>query len=329
MKYKQVAKIKECISVIGLGCWAFAGESFWGDRSEDENSIRVIRSALDSGINLLDVAPVYGRGHSETVVGKAIKGYDRNKFLIASKCGLLWDKDGNEFTNLRKDSILKEIDDSLRRLDTDYIDIYQLHWPDPGVPIEETMEAIRIIMDAGKIRYFGVTNFAIDDVEKIEKIVPVSSQQSLYNMLERNSRTYHAINLVYRTEREILPYCEANGQAFLPYSPLMQGLLGGHWKADRTFGGNDVRRFNPKLSGERYSIFYNAMVNLKEISERYGYPLNETAVNWLVQKPVVTSVIGSSLSPEQITASIASLDWKIGDEMMGEIDKVLEPFENM
>lgn len=329
MKYKQVARIKEPISVIGLGCWGFSGESFWGSRSKDENSIRIIHTALDLGINLLDVAPVYGRGHAETVVGKAIKGYARDKVLIASKCGLLWDDAGNEFNDLSKDSILKEIDDSLRRLDTDYIDIYQLHWPDPGVPLEETLEAIRIIKDSGKIRYFGVTNFAIDDVEAMDKIIPVASQQGLYNMLERNPRTYHAIKLVYRTEREILPYCEKHGQAFFPYSPMMQGLLGGHWKSDRVFDGNDVRRFNPKLNGERYPIYYKAMADLKEISERYGYPLNETAVNWLVQKPVITSVIGSSLSPEQIRSSVKALDWEINADMMSEIDKVLEPFENM
>jgi len=315
--------------VIGLGCWAFAGENFWGARSRDDASVRVIRTALDAGINLLDVAPVYGRGNSEMVVGKAVKGYDRGKFLIASKCGLLWDDEGNEFPNLHRDSILKEIDDSLRRLDTDYIDIYQLHWPDPTVPVEETAEAIRTVMDTGKIRYFGVTNFGTDDVEKMGKIVPVASQQALYNMLERNPRTYHSINLVYRTEHEILPYCEMHGQAFFPYSPLMQGILGGHWAADRTFADNDVRRLNPKLNGERYQVYYKAMAQLKEISERHGHPLNETAVNWLIQKPVITSVIASSLSPEQVETNVAALEWEIGPEMMAAIDKILEPFENI
>ena len=329
IKYKHAARIKEPISAVGLGCWAFAGENFWGERSRDDASIGVIRTALDNGINLLDVAPAYGQGHSETVVGKAIKGYDRGKFLIASKCGLLLNKMGYEFPNLRKETILREIDDSLRRLDTDYIDIYQLHWPDPATPVEETAEAIRTIMDAGKIRYFGVTNFGVDDAEKMEHIVPIASQQALYNMLESNPRTYHSINLVYRTERETLPYCERHGQAFFPYSPLMQGLLGGHWKADRSFADNDVRRLNPKLNDARYQIYYEAMVRLREISERYGHPLNETAVNWLIQKPVVTSVIGSCLSPEQVETNVAALEWEIGPEMMAEIDKVLEPFENM
>ena len=328
MKYKSVSKIKEQISVIGLGCWGFSGESYWGERSAEKNCIDTIRAALDLDVNLLDTAPVYGRGRSETVVGKAIKGYDRSKIIIATKCGLLWNESG-EYNYLKKDSVLSEIDDSLKRLDTDYIDIYQLHWPDPSTPIEETLEAIRAIMDAGKVRYFGVSNFAIDDVAAIEKIIPVSSQQSLYNMLERNARTYHPIDLVYRTEREILPYCLKNGQAFLPYSPFMQGLLGGHWAENRVFGDDDVRRFNPKLAGERYLVFHKAMTELKKISEKYGRPMSETAVNWLVRNPAVTSVIATCLSPEQIKGNVKSLEWEISGEMSAEIDKVLEPFEDM
>jgi len=329
MKYKSVSRIKEKISAIGLGCWGFSGETVWGKESEEKTSISAIHAALDLGINLLDVAPVYGRGHAETVVGKGIKGYDRGKIIIASKCGLLWDESGREFNNLHKESILKEIDNSLKRMDTDYIDIYQLHWPDFSTPLEETLEAIRIIKDSGKIRYFGVTNFAIDDVETMEKTITVSSQQSLYNMLERNPRTYHGIKLVYRTEREILPYCREHGQAFFPYSPVMQGLLNGSWKADRVFDNNDVRRFNPKLSGEKYSVYFKAMTGLKKISEKYGHSLYETAVNWLIQNPAVTSVIGSCQTAEKVSGSVKALEWEISREMMDEIDKFLEPFKDM
>jgi aryl-alcohol dehydrogenase-like predicted oxidoreductase len=326
VKFKTVSKIKEPISVIGLGCWAFAGSTTW-DLSGDEKSISIIREALDAGINLLDVAPVYGKGHSEKVVGQAIKGYDRSKILIASKCGLLWDETGREYNNLHKDSILKEIDESLCRLQTDYIDIYQLHWPDPTVPLEETLEAIRIIKKAGKIRYFGVTNFALKDVETMMQTVEVCSQQGLYNMLERNAKTYHALNLDYRTESEILPYCLKHGQAFFPYTPYLQGLLCGTFKESGNFSEQDVRHFNPKLNGNLYKTYYQAMLKLKALSESYGHPLNELAVNWLISNPAVTSVIGSIRFTKQLDENLKALDWELIDEMKEKVNEIIAPFE--
>ncbi len=328
MKYKKVKKIAEDISVIGLGCWAFAGEKWWNN-SDDENSIRVIRSAIDNGVNLLDVAACYGQGHSEEVVGKAIKAYDRSKILINSKCGLLWDETGREYNCLKKESILKEIDDSLKRLDTDYIDIYQLHWPDPETPLEETLEALQIIKDAGKIKYVGVTNYGIDDINKIIETLDIASQQGLYNMLERNPRTYHAINLVYRTEREILPYVEEQGQAFFPYSPLFQGLLGGRWNKDIKFSENDVRRFNPKLTDKRFPMYFDAMTQLKEIAESHGHKMNELALNWLIDKKAITSVIGSCRTVEQVETNLEALKWGISDEMYSQINPILDKFENI
>ena len=328
MKYKTVGKISEKISVIGLGCWAFAGEKWWGE-TDDKKSMDVIRSSLDNGINLLDVAACYGQGHSEEVVGKAIKGYDRSSILINSKCGLLWDETGREYNCLKKESILKEIDDSLKRLDTEYIDIYQLHWPDPETPLEETLEALQMIKDAGKIRHVGVTNYGIDDVKNIMKSIDIASQQGLYNMLERNPRTYHAINLVYRTEREVLPFVKEQGQAFFPYSPLFQGLLGGRWERDKKFPENDVRRLNPKLTDERFFIYYDAMAELRKIAEEYDHKTNELAFNWLIENPAVTSVIGSYRSVEQVESNIAALDWEISEEMAGKIRPVVDRFIDM
>ncbi len=328
MKFKQTKRLPEPLSVIGLGCWAFSGGEYW-DSSEDQKSIAIINSALDAGVNVLDVAPVYGKGHAEEVVGRAIKGRDRSTFKIASKCGLLWDASGREYNCLKKDSILREIDQSLKRLGVDYIDLYQLHWPDPGTPLSETLEAITAIRAAGKIRYFGVTNFSTADVERIEAVLPVASQQGLYNMLERNPRGYHALNLVYRTERETLPQVLELGQAFFPYSPLMQGLLSGHFKKDNNFSSHDIRRFNPKLNGERYRKYYQAMLALQAIAERYGHPLNELAVNWLVKNPAVTSVIGSALSTDEIRKNLLALEWKITPELDREIAAVIAPFEDL
>jgi aryl-alcohol dehydrogenase-like predicted oxidoreductase len=327
MKYKKVGKIENEISAIGLGCWAFAGEKWWGD-TDDQNSIKVIQTCLDHGINLLDVAACYGQGHSEEVVGKAIKGRDRSSILINSKCGLLWDENGREYNSLKKESILKEIDDSLRRLDTDYVDIYQLHWPDPETPLEETLEALQIIKDSGKIRYVGVTNYGVDDVTNIMRTLDVASQQGLYNILERNPRTYHAINLVYRTERETLPFVTEHEQAFFPYSPLFQGLLGGRWERDKQFPDNDVRRLNPKLTDERFYVYFDAMAELKVIAEKYGHKINELAINWLIKNPAVTSVIGSYRTVDQVDTNIAALDWEISDDMAEEIKPIVDRFED-
>lgn len=246
MIYKKVAKINEEISAIGIGCWNMGGD--W-DSSEESKSIDVIHAAMDMGVNLFDVAPVYGWGNSEKVLGKALKQDGlRNKVLIASKAGLTWDKPHHTANNLSKESLLKEIDDSLMRLQTDHIDIYQMHWPDPNVPLEETAEALNIMKKAGKIRYVGLSNFAQKDVEKMMEYISVDCQQSLYNMLERNPATYHGIPLDYRTEKEVFPVVKKYGQAFLPYSPLMQGLLAGKFLDGMTISNHDIRNENPKFS---------------------------------------------------------------------------------
>ena len=218
MLYKKVKMIEEEISVIGVGCWNFGGD--W-DSTDDRKSVDIIHRAIDLGINFFDVAPVYGWGHSEQVLGMALKqGRLRDKVLIASKGGLLWNDAHETTNNLSKKSLMKEIDQTLTRLQTDHIDIYQMHWPDPNVPLEETAEALEEIKQAGKIRYVGLSNFSQADVERMRKLTPVHCQQSLYNMLERNTTSYHGIPLEYRTEAEVLPAVRKHGQAFLPYSPL-------------------------------------------------------------------------------------------------------------
>lgn len=218
MIYKSVEKIQEKISCIGIGCWNFGGD--W-DSSAEENSIAIVHAAMDFGINFFGVAPVYGWGVSEQILGKALKQDGRReKVLIASKGGLLWNEAHQTTNNLSRDSLIRECEDSLRRLQTDYIDIYQMHWPDPNVPLEETAEALIRLKEQGKIRYVGLSNFAQEDVNKMMTMVSVDCQQSLYNMLERNTTSYHGIPLPYRTEDEVLPNVKKNGQAFLPYSPL-------------------------------------------------------------------------------------------------------------
>lgn len=264
MIYKKVERIKEEISAIGLGCWNFGGD--W-DSSSDDNSINIVHAAIDLGINLFDVAPVYGWHHAERVLGRALSGGKREKVLIASKCGLVWNEKHEAHNDLSKKNILREIDESLERLQTDYIDIYQLHWPDPGTSIEEIAEALTEIKTAGKIKHVGLSNFSQSDVEKFMTMIDIDEQQGLYNMFERNTDSYHNIPLAYKTEKEMLVTVGKYGQAFLPYSPLFQGLLAGKFKLGKNFSDRDIRNENPKLSGELFKFYYAGYERLQKVAD--------------------------------------------------------------
>ncbi len=323
MIYKKVKRIEEPISALGIGCWNFGGD--WGGE-DDEKYIRIVHAAMDQGINFFDVAPVYGWYHAEKVLGKALEGGRRDKAVIASKCGLLWDDRHVTRNDLSKKSILQEIDASLQRLRTDRIDIYQLHWPDHATPIEETAEALLQIKRAGKIRYVGLSNFSQADVEAFMAIVPVECQQGLYNMLERNTSSYHGIPLEYKTEDEMMATVRKYGQAFLPYSPYMQGLLSGRFTRERKFSEDDIRNANPKFFGEAYDRYYGCYERLAAFAAEMGRPVNEIAVNWLRQKEEVTSIIGGVSSARQLEGNARALAWDITPEEMAEIDRIIEPF---
>ncbi len=327
MVYKKVKRIAEEISAIGIGCWNMGGD--W-DSSEENTSIRMIHAAVDRGINFFDVAPVYGWGVSERILGKALKEDGlRNKVLIASKGGLLWNEKHQTQNNLSRDSLLKEIDDTLARLQTDHVDIYQMHWPDPNVPLEETAEALNIMKKAGKIRYVGLSNFSQADVEQMMEYISVDCQQGLYNMLERNPGSYHGIPLEYRTEKEVFPNVRKYGQAFLPYSPLFQGLLAGRFLDGLTISERDIRNENPKLTGEAFKVYQDGARKLKAYADEIGRPMNEMALNWLRQKEEITSIIGGASSVEQLEKNLRCISWDLTGEELEAIGKILEPFKDM
>lgn len=326
MLYKKVKLIKEDISAIGIGCWNFGGD--W-DCSNDDNSISIVHAALDKGVNLFDIAPVYGWFHAEKILGKALSGGKRERAIIASKCGLVWNEKREAHNDLSKANILKEIDGSLRRLQTDYIDIYQLHWPDPNTPIDETVEALIEIKNAGKIKYVGLSNFAQTDVEKFMSMIEINVQQGLYNMLERNTTNYHNIPLAYKTEKEMLVTVRKYGQAFLPYTPLFQGLLAGRLKIDKNYSDRDIRNENPKLSGKNFRFYYEGYEKLQALADEIGKPINELALNWLRQKPDVTSIIGGVSSIAQLDRNVHCLTWDIPDNVMVRIEMIIAPYENI
>jgi aryl-alcohol dehydrogenase-like predicted oxidoreductase len=326
MIYKRVTRIEESVSAIGIGCWNFGGD--WDD-TDDSKSISIVHAAIDGGINFFDVAPVYGWHHAETVLGKALEGGLRQKVIIASKCGLVWDDQHVTVNDLSRKNLLREIDESLARLKTDYIDIYQLHWPDPKTPIEETAQALIEIKKAGKIRHVGLSNFSQKDVETFMTMVDIDCQQGLYNMLERNTDSYHNIPLAYKTEKEMMPTVRKYGQAFLPYSPLFQGLLASRFNNGIPFSARDIRNENPKFGPDQFPKYHVAALKLQQIADEMERPMAQVALNWLRQKPEVTSIINGVSSLSQLQKNIDSTQWDIPDEYMSKIDEVIAPFENV
>lgn len=324
MQKRRIGTTELEASVIGFGCWVISGSSFWTG-TDDESSIRAIQAAFDMGINFFDVAPVYGFGHAEELLGRALKG-KRDKVIIASKCGLVWD-DQKRITNLlSKQSILREIDDSLRRLGTDYIDIYQMHWPDYETPIEETMDALNQIKEAGKIRYIGASNFPIRLLNEARKYGQIVSHQCLYNMIDRNADFYHNIPLYYKTEEEIIPDCKEHNMAFIPYSPLCQGLLSGTFKPGKNFDEKDVRNANPELKGEKLAENLKLVEELKKVAERIGRPLSQIALNWLIKNETVTTIIAGATKIAHIKDNVDSAGWELDDETYNEINALLDKY---
>lgn len=327
MKMKQVNALDYEFSAVGFGCWAAGGTIVWND-ADDAETIRTIHRAIDLGINFFDVAPVYGFGHAEAMLGQALRGR-RQQVIIASKCGLRWDDAGNIVNDLRPERILREIDDSLRRLNTDYIDIYQMHWPDPDTPIADTMQALLRIQQAGKIRHIGVSNFSISLTNEVRQYGEIVSHQGLYNMLERDPSSYHTIPLDYRTEAEILPDCLQHGIAFFPYSPLFQGLLTDYFKPQHQFDEKDVRSANPKLNGKLFQRYYDIRAELLAFAQKIGKPLSQIAINWLIEQPGVTSVICGAQTVAQVEQNAASADWTLTPDLMDEIETILQPYQEL
>ncbi len=324
MKMKHVPSLDFEFSAVGFGCWAAGGSSVWNG-ADDDITRRTLQRAADLGINFFDVAPVYGFGHAEVMLGQALSSR-RHTVIIATKCGLRWDDQHTIVNNLRPASIRQEIDDSLRRLQTDYIDIYQMHWPDPAVPVGESMQALLDLQTAGKIRHIGVSNFSRKLVDEARRFGPIVAHQALYNLLEHNPTHYHNIPLDYRTQAEILPDCVEHGMAFFPYSPLFQGLLTNQFKAANQFDANDVRSANPKLNGDLFQLYYQIRAELLAFASQIGKSLAQVAINWLIDQSAVTSVICGAQTVEQVEDNATSALWTLTPEMRADIEHILSKY---
>jgi len=297
------------VSRVALGTWAIGGW-MWGGTDEAE-SIATIRAAVEQGIDLIDTAPAYGFGRSEELVGKALaEGGLRAKVRIATKVGLEW-RDGKVFRNASAPRIFKEIRDSLSRLRTDYIDLYQVHWPDPLVPIEKTAEALGTLYDVGRIRAIGVSNFSVEQMERFRQVAPLHSVQPPYNLFERDM------------EAEILPYCQANGIAVLGYGALCRGLLSGKMSATTKFAGDDLRKTDPKFQQPRFAQYLAAVARLDDLARRrYGKRVIHLAVRWMLDQGVTTALWGAR-NPGQLAPVADVMGWSLDEAAKNEVERIL------
>lgn len=315
MKTRKLGYSDLHLTPIGLGTWAMGGGDWkfgWGDQ-DDSASIASVHQALDAGVNWIDTAAIYGHGHAERVVGKAIQDR-RDDVLIATKCGRVWEGESREIgKSLRRESVHREVDVSLQRLGIDCIDLYQIHWPEPDEEIEEGWGAVAELVEAGKIRYAGVSNFNMEQLKRIQPIHPVTSLQPPYSMLRRE------------VEEEILPYCRENQIGIVAYSPMQAGLLTGRFSKERVqnLPANDWRKANPFFTSPQLEANLSIIEQLRPVAAQMEITLPQLALAWVLRRSEMTAAIAGARRPEQILETVKAGEIVIHDELLLKIDRML------
>jgi aryl-alcohol dehydrogenase-like predicted oxidoreductase len=294
------------LTAIGFGAWAIGGANWefsWGPQDDNE-SVAAIHRALDLGVNWIDTAAIYGLGHSEEVVGRAIHSHSGAKPLIFTKCSMRWHADRSIYRSLKANSIAEELEGSLGRLGVETIDLYQIHWPNPDDELEEGWEALARLREQGKIRWIGVSNFSIEQMNRAQRIAPITSLQPPYSMLRRG------------IEAEILPFAQANGIGVINYSPMLSGLLAGTMTAERiaNLPVEDWRRKNVEFSEPRLSRNLRLVELLREIGSGHGVSPGVVAVAWTLHHPAVTAAIVGGRSSKQVEGLAAALTFRLSGE---------------
>jgi aryl-alcohol dehydrogenase-like predicted oxidoreductase len=304
------------ITPIGFGAWAIGGGGWaaaWGPQDDDE-AVGAIRRAVELGVNWVDTAAVYGLGHSEELVAQALKSVpESERPYVFTKCSLVWD-DGGDISNvLEKDSVKRECEESLRRLQTDVIDLYQIHWPRPDEYIEEGWEAMAELKDEGKVRHIGVSNFDVSQMERIGEIAPVETLQPPYNMLNRG------------VEEEILPYCGENDIGVIVYSPMRSGLLTGKMTPERVANlpSDDWRRNAQDFQEPRLSRNLELVELLEEIGADHGLSPGEVAIAWTLRQPAVTAAIVGGRRPDQVDGIVGAAKLRLSEDELDRIESFL------
>jgi aryl-alcohol dehydrogenase-like predicted oxidoreductase len=310
METIRIPSVNLQFSRIGLGTWAMGGW-MWGGTDEQE-SIRTIHSAVDRGITLIDTAPVYGFGRSEEIVGKAIElAGMRNRVTIATKVGLDWANE-QPFRNATRGRIFAEVEASLKRLRTDVIDIYQVHWPDPMTPISETADAMAALLHQGKIRAIGVSNFSSAQMNEFGLVAPIHTAQPPYNLFER------------QIEKDVLPHCAWEGIAVLAYGAICRGLLSGRMSPDTKFEGDDLRRTDPKFQPPRFEQYLEAVRLLDLFAQKnYGKRVIHLALRWVLDQPGVSAALWGARRPNQLDPVRDVMGWTLDSSALREIDRIV------
>ena len=301
MEYRQLTRDGTKVSVIGLGTWPFGGGM---GAIDDQRVISITRGAIDSGINLIDTAQVYGV--SEARLGKALKDGYRDRCFLATK---VWREQDNDYSPA---AINAAMDDSLRKLNVDYVDLYQIHHPDPSFPIDQTMEALDRLREQGKTRYIGVSNFWVEHMEEALETTRIHTNQPRYNMLDR------------RVEAEVLPFCERNGIGIMAHSPLAKGLLTGRYRAGHKFPEDDERARLSRFRGEPFAHYVKVADELKQIAADKSLSLIQLAVGWLLRFPSVSCVLVGAKHPDQVQEHLGAAGVTFTDDELDRIDSILE-----
>jgi aryl-alcohol dehydrogenase-like predicted oxidoreductase len=298
------------LTPIGVGAWAMGGGGWafgWGPQ-DDAESIAAIHAALDSGINWIDTAAVYGLGHSEEVVGRALAGRS-NRPYVFTKCELVWNEKRQISRSLKADSIHRECENSLKRLKVDTIDLYQLHWPEPDQDLEEGWQALADLQKEGSVRWIGVSNFDAAQMERCRAIAPITSLQPPYSAISPE------------VETETLPYCVKNNIGVIVYSPMKSGLLTGTMTRERvaSFPADDFRKRALDFREPHLSRNLGLAELMKQIGARYGRTAGEVAIAWTLRHPAVTAAIVGMRSPQQVTGVIGAMEFRLSEQEIGEI----------
>ncbi|MDB5326033.1 MAG: aldo/keto reductase [Phycisphaerales bacterium] len=315
MQHRQLGKSDVHVSPVIFGAWAIGGW-MWGG-SDEKEAIDAIHASIDAGVNTIDTAAVYGQGHSEELVGKAIKG-KRGKVVIATKCGMRWDdpkqegtkafetNDGGKhhvfYRNAKPESIEYECEQSLRRLGTEVIDLYQIHWPDLTTEPEDSWAAMEKLLKHGKVRAIGVSNYDVKWLERIERIAPVASNQPPYSLINRG------------IEHGVLPFCRENGIGTICYSPMERGLLTGKVTPDREFGEGDHRANHKFFTKENRQRVLDALEPLKPLAEKHKATLAQLVINWTIHEPGITAALVGARNAEQAKQNAAAMNFTLSKE---------------
>ena len=314
MERKKLGNTDLELTRVGLGTWAIGGswQFGWGPQ-DDEDSIPTILEAIDAGINWIDTAPIYGCGHSEEVIGRALKQLSE-KPIIATKCGLRWDEQNRRAPSLDADSIREEIDESLERLGVEVIDLYQIHWPEPEEKIEEAWEEIARAVEVGKIRYAGVSNFDVEQIQRLQLIHPVASVQPPYSMLRRF------------IEEDLLGFCAESNIGVICYSPMQKGLLTGKFTPEkvRALADDDHRRRDPSFNPPIFDVYCKLIEDLRPIAEKAGMTMAQMAISWVLRRPEVTAAIVGARKTGQIKETVQAADKKLSEQELQQIEELLK-----